>query len=74
MVNRRRSSACETGSLWSASFSPDNRSVVTAGTDGTARIYPCPLCNASLDGLLALARERMTRELSAEERAQYVSE
>jgi hypothetical protein len=39
---------------------------VTAGSDGTARIYPCRrLCKASFDRLL---------ELSAEERAGYLPE
>jgi len=47
---------------------------VTAGSDGTARIYPCRLCKASFDRLLALADERTTRELSAEERAGYLPE
>ncbi len=40
----------------------------------TARVYSCELCDPSLDDLLALARENVTRELTAEERKLYLSD
>ena len=40
-------------------------------TPGGARIFLCDVCG-SFDELLALARERVTRELTPEERATYL--
>lgn len=55
----------------SAAFSPDGQYVVTTGDDGTARIYRVPLGGLE-DDLLELAQERVTRELTLEERRQYL--
>ena len=44
----------------SAEFTPDAREVVTAGDDGTVRIYDCDLCGG-IDDLLAIARARLAR-------------
>jgi WD40 repeat protein len=55
------------------SFSPDGRWLLTTGFDGTARIYSCDVC-ASLTDLLALARDRVTRQLTPEERHKYLHE
>ncbi len=56
-----------------AAFSPDERSIVTADdTDGnTATVYACDICGP-LPDLLALARARVTRGLTPQERAQYL--
>jgi WD40 repeat protein len=40
-----------------AAFSADGRSIVTAGDDGTARIYECALCG-SVQSLVTMARQR----------------
>ena len=62
-----------TRSLTTAGFSPDGKRIVTASEDGTARIFGCDVC-ASLDDLLAIARSRLSRELTAAEREQYIGE
>jgi WD40 repeat protein len=41
-----------------AAFTADGRDVVTAGDDGTVRIYRCELCG-DIDDLVALARARL---------------
>ena len=43
-----------------AEFTPDGRRVVTAGDDGTLRVYVCELCGGT-DDLLAVARARLER-------------
>jgi WD40 repeat protein len=71
----------------SATFSPDGSAIlvgVVSGEDtapdvvervadvrGITRIYACDMC-ASFEDLLALAESRVTRELTAEERAAYL--
>jgi dipeptidyl aminopeptidase/acylaminoacyl peptidase len=57
----------------SAAFSPDGRRVVTAGDDGTARVYACDLCGP-IDGLILLAPTRVTRDLTARELEAYLQE
>jgi WD40 repeat protein len=61
-----------TGYLDSVAFAPDGDSVVTGGVDGTARIFPCDVCG-SVDALLSRAHERVTRPLSREERARFLT-
>ena len=61
------------GRVTSAAFSPDGTRVVTVSRDGTARIYVCEVC-VPIEGLLALARTRVTRDLTPEERAIYLHE
>ncbi len=55
------------------SFSPDGRRILATGFDSTARIYSCDVC-ASLEDLLALARDRLTRTFTPEERQKYLHE
>jgi WD40 repeat protein/serine/threonine protein kinase len=55
------------GNLAALGFVPDGESVFTASFDGAARIWPL-----EVDALLAIADARLTRELTAEERARYV--
>lgn len=50
-----------------ASFSPDGKRVLTSSDDGTARIIDCSVCEASIDGVVELARTRVTRELPREQ-------
>jgi WD40 repeat protein len=61
------------GRVSSAAFSPDGKFVLTAIADGTAYVYGCEIC-ASLEDLLAIARTRVTRELTSEERKTYLHE
>ncbi len=61
------------GPVTSAAFSPNGRLVVTASEDGAARIFACELCGA-LDDLMALGNERITRELTTEERVRFLHE
>jgi len=52
-----------------AKFSPDGKYIVTASADGTARIYL-----VHIQDLIALAKTRVTRELTCEERQLYLHE
>jgi WD40 repeat protein len=56
-----------------ARFTPDGKQLIAAQLTGVLKaIDPCPLCeNAS--GLMALARDRVTRKLTAAERRTYLS-
>jgi WD40 repeat protein len=57
-----------TGSVWSATFSPDGRRVVTASTDNTARIWPSfPTTQSLVDE----AKARLPRCLTQEQRARF---
>lgn len=66
-----------TDRVWSATFSPDGKQVVTASRDGTARVWeahtPPEVENPppAIDALLALARQRVTRQLTDEERQRF---
>jgi WD40 repeat protein len=60
------------GPVRSAAFSPDGTEIVTAGSDGTVRIYGGCQLTCSLPDLLAQARKRVQRELTPQERSQYV--
>ena len=54
-------------------ISPDNKYVVTAGQEGGVLIHFCEVCG-SIEDLLTLARERVSRELSCQERQIYFHE
>jgi WD40 repeat protein len=58
--------------LISVAFTPDGHAVLTAGNDGTARIFACDACGP-VDALIRRGRERATRSLSAEERERFLT-
>jgi WD40 repeat protein len=57
------------GEVWHVQFSPDGKYIVTIGGDSTPRIFV-----VHIEDLIALAQSRVTRELSCEERVQYLHE
>jgi WD40 repeat protein len=56
-----------TAKATSVDFSPDGRQLVTASTDGTVRVFL-----TRIDDLIALARSRLTRDLTTQECRQYL--
>ena len=60
-----------TGPVRSPAFSPDSLSIVTAGLDGQVNLYAFNL-GGNTKQLLALAHERVPRQLTAQERAAYL--
>lgn len=56
-----------------AEFSPDGKLIATASQYGTAHIYTWAMY-VSVEDLLPLARTRVTRQLTSEERAKYLYE
>jgi WD40 repeat protein len=62
---------------YAALFAPDGQTIVSIGTDGMARIWSISHHDdlpADYGGLLALARTRVTRELTPRERLTYLRE
>ncbi len=59
------------GPVTSAAFSPDGNWWATGSDDLTARLYPRTV-RSSVEDLLARARDRVTRELTEQERARYI--
>ena len=47
-------------------YSPDGQRIVTASRDGTIQIY-----TTDMNGLLEIAKSRVTRQLTAEEKERY---
>ena len=60
-----------TGPVSWPGFSPDGRRIVTAGLDGQVNLYAFDIGGA-MPQLLVLARERVARQLTAEERAHHL--
>jgi WD40 repeat protein len=54
-----------------AGFSRDGRWIASAGGDGSTVVWACEVCG-SLDDALALARSRIVRDFTPEERLQYL--
>ena len=54
-------------------FTADGRRIVTAANDGTATVWNCEVCGSVRD-VLTLARSRVVRRLTPEERAAYLNE
>lgn len=59
--------------LTSSAFSRDGKTVITTSDDNTARLYSCEVC-APIEGLLTLARTRVTRSLTLAKRETYLHE
>jgi WD40 repeat protein len=55
----------------SAAYSPDGRWIVTASSDDTARVW---WWRGDVQDMLAEARSRVARELTCQERVQYLHE
>jgi WD40 repeat protein len=59
----------------SPALSPDGSMIAAADTDsGQISIYECEICEADLDRLEQLAEDRITRDLTDQERALYLGE
>ena len=56
-----------------AVFAPQSKQLGIGREDGIAQIYACEVCGA-LDELAALARTRVTRELTCQEKQKYLDE
>jgi hypothetical protein len=61
------------GSLWSVAFSPKGNLLLTGNVFGAVRVDLCEVCSPLVE-LLELARTRVTRSLSLQEREQYLHE
>jgi hypothetical protein len=59
-------------SLSDCQFSPDGREVVSGGDDGDTRIFSTELAGPLVQ-LERIARQRVTRQLTAAERRTYLS-
>jgi len=55
----------------SVAFSQDGARVATGTTGGQVLVYPCEVCGSAAD-LVALARSRVTRALTPDERKRYI--
>ena len=54
------------GRVFSVAYSPDGKRIATAGKDGMVQIY-----TTDMDELLEIAKSRVTRQLTAEEKEKY---
>jgi WD40 repeat protein len=58
--------------LWSAAFSPNGKEIVTAGADGTTRIWSTALAGP-LRAIERIAALEVARELNPAERAAFLA-
>jgi WD40 repeat protein len=59
------------GPVTDATFSSDGKYIVTASQDNIARLFRCDMCG-SVEDLLTLAKSRVPREMTCEERQIYL--
>ena len=59
------------GPVRDVNYGPDGKYIITASDDCTSHIYACTLC-ISLEELFAAAHERAVRDLTNEEREEYL--
>jgi WD40 repeat protein len=62
-----------TDGIRALAFAPDGRSILVGSGDGAVQVFRADICG-DLPGLLDLAARRVTRALTAEERATYLHE
>jgi WD40 repeat protein len=63
---RRFGSVGSLGYVWSVGFSPDGKTILIGTSDGVVRLWP-----TAYHDMIALACQHVTRDFTAEERAQY---
>ncbi len=61
------------GPVRSVVFSPDGQRIASASADSTIRIWTCEVCGP-IEDVVTLAEQRVTRELTAEEREIFLHE
>ena len=66
----QRLSGSSQGGIASARFDPSGKRVLATGADGALRVYSCRVCGDERE-LIALAKDRATRSLTAQERRDF---
>ena len=62
------------GVVSGVAFTPDGQRIASSSADRTVHIWNCELCGRPIGEVLALADERVTRELTCEERRTFLNE
>jgi WD40 repeat protein len=61
------------GSTTGVAFSPDGQQIASSSFDATVRVWTCEVCGP-IEEVLALAEQRITRELTCEEQETFLHE
>ncbi len=59
--------------VYGVAFGPDGRWLASTSYDSTVRVWSCPVCRPIAE-MISLAEERVTRELTPEERQAFLTE